>query len=600
VLTLIKKLASVLDPGERRGALLVLGMMIVAAFLEVAGVASILPFIGVLSNPSMVESNALISSVYHWFDFSERRTFLLFLGTVLLVVFLASLAFRALTMIAIQRFSMMRNHTIGVRLLSIYMGQPYEFFLERNSASLAKSLMSEVAVVASGVLLPAMRALSGAIVAIAIVGVLVIIEPITSLALSALFVGSYLGVDKLTKKRVRQAGERRLQANDEQFRIAGEAIQGLKELRILGRENDYIDRFKIPSRAFSYHQSAMLSARETPFYVIQAIAFGGLLTILLFWVMRGDEVPQILPLMSFFAFAGYRLLPAFQDVFRSVGQLRFGLPALNQLSADIQLQNRTVKKSSPHVAPLRFDSSVKFEEISFRYQGAEIDTLSNFSLEIPAKGRLALVGQTGAGKSTVADLILGLLVPSVGRITVDGIVLNEENLRAWQANLGYVPQQIFLTDDTVAANIAFGVPYNEIDHESVRRAAKQAQIHDFIDTELPKKFQTIIGERGARLSGGQRQRLGIARALYRDPKVIIFDEATSALDNQTEAAVIQAVEVLGRDKTVVMIAHRLSTIQTCERIIVLDRGTVAAIGSYQQLAEAEGLFQDLIKLQENS
>lgn len=572
---------------------MVLVMMIVAAFLEVAGVAGILPFIGVLSNPSMIDENGLISAVYHGLDFSDRRSFLIFLGSVLLVVFLASLAFRALTMFAIQRFSIMRIHTIAVRLLSIYMGQTYEFFLHRNSASLGKALLSEVATVASSVLLPTMRAISGAIVSIAIIGVLVFVEPLTSLVLSTIFVGIYATVDRLTKKYVRRAGQLRLEANDEQYRIAGEAIQGLKELRVLGREADYINRFKVPSRIYSHYQSTMMSAREIPFYVIQAVAFGGMLAALLFWIIRGDEVHQVLPLMSFFAFAGYRLLPAFQDVFRSVGQVRFALPALDQLVSDIQLRAKSVAPAVPGRVPISFQEVLQFENVSFRYRGADVDTLSNLSLAIPARGRIALVGHTGAGKSTIADLILGLLLPTTGSIKVDGVALDETNMRAWQSNLGYVPQHIYLTDDTVAANIAFGIPPREIDHQKVERAARQAQIHDFIVSHLPLKFETMIGERGERLSGGQRQRLGIARALYHDPKVIVFDEATSALDNQTEAAVIESIERLGRDKTVVLVAHRFTTIKSCDLICLLDEGAVVGFGGYDELLSKIPLFRDL-------
>jgi ABC-type multidrug transport system fused ATPase/permease subunit len=589
----VKKLASVLDPGERRRAFMVWIMMVIAALLEVAGVASILPFIGVLSNPSIIEQNALMAHVYRWLDFSDQRSFMVFLGVLLLIIFLVSLAFRALTIYAIQRFSIMRIHTIALRLLSIYMGQSYEFFLHHNSASLGKSLLSEVATVASSVLLPAMRALSGAIVCFAIIGVLIIVEPLTSLILSCVFVGSYFLVDRLTKPHVRRAGQLRLEANDDQYRIVGEAIQGLKELRVLGREADYISRFKAPSRAYAQHQSAVLSAREMPFYIIQAVAFGGMLTILLFWIVRGDEVHQIMPLVSFYAFAGYRLLPAFQDVFRSVGQIRFALPALDQLVADMKLSIESVQPAKSDSSPLRFEEDLRFAKVSFRYKGAETDTLSDFSLTIPARSRVALVGHTGAGKSTIADLILGLLTPTVGEIQVDGMPLDAGNMRAWQANLGYVPQHIFLTDDTVAANVAFGVPYADIDQRRLEMAARQAQIYDFIVTDLPKGFDTMIGEKGERLSGGQRQRLGIARALYHDPKVIVFDEATSALDNQTEAAVIDSIEKLGREKTVILVAHRFSTIKTCDFVCFLEKGQVVGFGTYEDLLSTIPSFKDL-------
>lgn len=592
VITLIRNLAAVLDAGERRRALIVLIMMIVAALLEVAGVASILPFIGVLSDPSLMERNTWLAYAYKALGFADQRDFLVFLGAVVLVVFTFGLAFRALTVYAIQRFSLMRIHSIGMRLLRIYMGQPYEFFLHRNSSSLAKSLLSEVATVASSVLMPSMRALSGLIVSVAIVGVLVFVEPVASLLVAVLFVSSYLAVDRLTRRQVRRSGRMRIDANEDQYRIAAEAIQGLKELRVLGREADYVERFRAPSRIYSRHQALMLSAREMPFYVIQAIGFGAMLSFLLWSIVRGDDLSRTLPLISFFAFAGYRLLPAFQDVYRSVGQVRFALPALEQLVSDIQMHSKGVATKKGTVAPLPFERVLSFDQVSFRYQEAENDTLTKFSLSIPARGRMALVGSTGAGKSTVADLVLGLLFPTSGLLTVDGVPLERNNMRAWQENLGYVPQQIYLADDTVAANIAFGVPEDQIDHASVERAARQAQIFDFI-AGLPSGFDTRIGERGARLSGGQRQRLGIARALYRDPKVVVFDEATSALDNQTEAAVMEAIEQLGKEKTVLLVAHRFTTIKSCEAICVIDKGLIAGIGSYDELLRDNALFREL-------
>lgn len=589
---LIKNLATILDAGERRRALLVLIIMIVAALLEVAGVASILPFIGVLTDPSLIERNVWLAYAYDGMGFANQRDFLVFLGAVVLVVFISSLAFRALTVYAIQRFALMRIHSIGLRLLRIYMAQPYEFFLNRNSSSLAKSLLSEVATVASSVLMPAMRALSGFIVSTAIVGVLVLVEPAASLLIAIVFVSSYLAVDLLTRTRVRRSGRMRVQANDDQYRIASEAIQGLKELRVLGREADYVERFRVPSRIYSRHQAIMLSTREMPFYVIQAIGFGAMLSFLLLGIVSGDDLSQTLPLISFFAFAGYRLLPAFQDVYRSVGQVRFALPALEQLVSDMRMQSEGVAVRKGTVTPLSFERVLKFEQVSFRYQGAENDTLADFSLSIPARGRIALVGSTGAGKSTVADLVLGLLLPTSGQVTVDGIPLTRDNVHAWQENLGYVPQQIYLSDDTVTANIAFGVPENEVDHASVERAARQAQIFEFI-AGLPSGFSTRIGERGARLSGGQRQRLGIARALYRNPSVVVFDEATSALDNQTEAAVMDAIEQLGKEKTVLLVAHRFTSIMSCELVCHINQGSVAGFGHYDELLANSAMFREL-------
>ena len=588
----LRKLYSILDARERARGLMILSLMVASAFLEVAGVASILPFIGVLSNPDMITTNHFVSSIYNGFSFDSTRNFLVFLGISMLAFLLVSLAIRALTMAVIQRFSVMRIHSISMRLLEGYMGQPYEFFLEKNTSSLSKSLLSEVQEVAGNVMLPAMRALSGMVVCVAIVSLLIAVEPWTSIVLAGSFGLSYVVIDKLTKRRVRSSGEVRTNANDARFVIAAEALQGIKELRLLARESDYLARFSKPSRAYAHHLSMTMTTRELPFYFIQAVAFGSMLSVLLYWVARGDNVDDILPLMSFFALAGSRLLPAFQDVFRSIGQMRFGLPALNELVRDLSLREN-LTRTNRIIEPLQFEKEIRFERVDFQYRSSKNTNLNGITLEIPVNSTVAFVGHTGAGKSTVVDLLLGLIVPTAGRITVDDVDLDSTSVRAWQLRIGYVPQQIFLADDSVAANIAFGVPASDIDHQAVKRAAKQAHIHDFIVDELPNEYATIVGERGTRLSGGQRQRLGIARALYRDPAVVVFDEATSALDNQTESAIMNAISELGENKTVIIIAHRLATVRNCDQILLLDRGQLVAKGTYETLLQNEKLFREL-------
>lgn len=593
-MAVLGKLYSILDARERLRAAMIFSLMVISAFLEVAGVASILPFIGVLANPEVIHTNHIISAAYQTLHVKDTRAFLIALGVMMLVFLLFSLALRALTVVAIQRFSVMRIHAISMRLLKTYMSQPYEFFLEKNTSSLSKSLLSEVQEVAGNVMLPGMRALAGAVVSTAIIVLLIVVEPATSGVLAGSFGLSYIAIDAFTRQRVKYSGERRLKANDARFVVAAEALQGIKELRLLGREDEYLSRFGAPSKAYAHHQSMTMITRELPFYFIQAVAFGSMLGVLLYWIARGDRVDEILPLISFFAFAGYRLLPAFQDVFRSVGQVRFALPSLDELIRDLSLKQNSLPIGNRPAQSLPFRDKIGFEDVDFQYKSSNTKTIKNLSVDIPANSTVAFVGQTGAGKSTIVDLLLGLMMATSGRITVDGVPLDMRNTRAWQMNLGYVPQQIFLADSTVSANIAFGVPPAEIDNEAVKRAAIQAHIHDFIISELPNGYDTIIGERGARLSGGQRQRLGIARALYRDPQVVVFDEATSALDTQTEAAVMKAITELGQHKTIIIIAHRLATVRNCDQIVLLDRGRLVAQGSYESLLENEELFRDLV------
>jgi ABC-type bacteriocin/lantibiotic exporter with double-glycine peptidase domain len=570
LLDTFRKMRALLSPREQRQALLLLTMMMGAAMLEVAGIASVMPFIIVLTDPSLIQTIPALSLAYDLFGFSDSRSFLVALGGLLLSTFLASLSFRALTLYAIQRYSSMRLHSLGRHLLGAYLSQPYEFFLSSNSATLSKKILSEVASVANGVLLPLMRAISGLVVSAAILGLLLLVQPIVSLAMGISLGATYAVIFVATKARTKKSGTAFVNANTRRYVVASEALQGYKELKVLGRLGDYLERFDSPSKEFARQYADNQISRELPYYFVQAIAFGGIIILLLVLAARGNDLTETLPIVSFFAFAGYRLLPAFQDIFRSVGQLRFYLPALDELYVDMM---RPTAKPIPYDEGVRLalNESIRLEGVSFRYEDSERVALSDVSICIKAGTKVGLIGQTGAGKSTLVDLLLGLITPQQGTIFVDNIALGPDRIADWQRNIGYVPQNIFLADDTISANIAFGVPVDQIDQRRVDHAARQAQIHEFIET-LPEGYATIVGERGSRLSGGQVQRIGIARALYNQPDILVLDEATSALDGTTEAAVMGSMALLQGEKTIIVVAHRLSTVQDCHTVFHFEGG----------------------------
>lgn len=594
------KLRSLLAPAERRRAKLVFLLMAGRALLEMVGVASVMPFVAVLADPDLVTTNRYLATAYAVLGFDSPRSFLFFLGFVVLMLFVSSLAFRALTTYEIVRFSNMRLHSIGCRLLAAYLRQPYEFFLNRNTADLGKTLLAEVKTVTDSVLVTALRGLSSGLVALMLLILLLSVEPLLSLAVFGLLGSAYGLIYAFTRRLLRRIGKERLGANKKRYVLANEALNGIKELRILGREETYLQRFSEPSRLFARHQATSRVIGEMPFYVVQTAAFGGILVLVLFLLGRHGGIQGALPLISLYAFAGYRLLPVFQEVFRSATEIGFSLPALDALYADLMHKEGGVAaSSSSDVAPLPLTNGIRFESVTYRFPNAPGPAVEGLDLFIPAGSSVALVGRTGAGKSTTTDLLLGLLQPSEGRILIDGEPLGGESLRRWQRNVGYVPQAIFLSDDTVTANIAFGVPEREIDRIAVERAARTARIHDFIVGDLGQGYDTVIGERGVRLSGGQRQRLAIARALYRDADVIVFDEATSALDNATEAAVMQAIEELHGRKTIILIAHRLSTVRKCDRLFLLRGGRLVAQGTPDDLRTGSPEFALLTQVGED-
>ena len=311
---------------------------------------------------------------------------------------------------------------------------------------------------------------------------------------------------------------------------------------------------------------------------------------MLYLLLRGSLL-EVMPMIGLYAFASYRLLPALGEIFGGIAKIRTSLAPLDNLHDELRQQAVAAGASRDEIEALPLRDRLEMRGVTFRYHPDQEPILAGFNLVVPANTSVAFVGATGSGKTTTIDILLGLLTPESGQILVDGAALTAEKLPQWQKSLGYVPQHIYLSDDTVAHNIAFGVPYHRVDRRAVERAARIANIHDFVVTELAEGYDRVVGERGIRLSGGQRQRLGIARALYHDPDVLVFDEATSALDNVTEVNVLQAVERLARTKTIIMIAHRLSTVRKCDRIFVLDKGRIVAQGSYDELLQSSPKFQ---------
>jgi len=360
-------------------------------------------------------------------------------------------------------------------------------------------------------------------------------------------------------------------------------------VKLASLEKVYVQRFASPAQTYAQHQASAQVISQLPRFALEAIAFGGMLLVVLYLMARSGGFAEALPVVALYALAGYRLMPALQQVYGAITQLRFVGPALEALHRDISDFQPFYEYENGNLQPLT--QSIAIKNIFYRYPNAARLALKDVSLNIKARTTVGLVGATGSGKTTTVDLILGLLEPNAGTLEVDGKIIDKSNRRAWQRCLGYVPQQIYLSDDTVAANIAFGVAPEAIDQIAVERAAKIANLHEFVSNEMPDGYKTSVGERGVRLSGGQRQRIGIARALYHNPQVLILDEATSALDNLTEQAVMEAVHNLGHNVTIILIAHRLSTVKECDTIFFLDKGEIHGHGTFEELTLSNERFR---------
>ncbi|MBB25756.1 MAG: ABC transporter ATP-binding protein [Geminicoccus sp.] len=566
-------------------------MITFMALLDALGVASIVPFIGVLTNAELVETNPFLLPLYTSstdFGISSPQQFILAFGLGVFVLYMVSVCFKALTTYAILRFALMQEFSIGKRLIERYLRQPYTWYLRRNSAELSKTILSEVQHVTKQAILPTLTLISQGTVILALLLLLVLIDPALALTVGVVLGAAYVLIYLACRQYLAVIGRDRVEANQKRFTVLDEAFSGIKEIKVMALEDAYIRRFCKPARLYSKHLAAAEIIGQLPRYVLEAIAFGGLLLIMLTVLARSEGVSDALPLVALYAFAGYRLMPAIQKIFQAAVKLRFVGPTLDSIHRDIRGLTATRLDDGP---VSKLTQSVELDNVSFQYPDAKRHTLKDISLTIPHRTTVGFVGTTGSGKTTVVDIILGLHAIDSGTLKIDGKSIDAGNARSWQSTIGYVPQDIYLTDASIASNIAFGAEEQDIDQQKVEQAAKIANLYDFVVNELPDQFETQLGERGVRLSVGQRQRVGIARALYNNPDVIILDEATSALDNLTEHAVMEAVKRLQGEKTVIIIAHRLSTIKSCDRIFLLEQGQITGQGTYSELIEKNEVFR---------
>ncbi len=594
----LRKLFSLLTRREQRNLYILFVAVLLMASLQVASVASIMPFLSVASDPSIIQENEYLRWAYATFGFDDDRSFLIALGLGALLALVVSNVFIILTRWAMERYSWGRNHSLSRRLLRSYLYRPYEYFLTRNSSELGKNILEEVKEVTDQMLKPTLRGVAKAVVALFIVGFLVYFDPVVALMVTVVLGAAYGAIYLVVRSQLDERGEARVEANTKRYQFVGEAFGGIKEVKIQGKEEAFLNLYDDPSERYARNQALYRVIKKAPRYIIEMVAFGGIILIAVYLIAVRESLQQVIPVLGLYAFAGYRLLPALQEAFHGLASARFNIAALNKLHRDLKGLAEARSSASggadgTAAPPLLLEEELALREVSYTYPDADRPAIKNLSLAIPARSMVGFVGKTGSGKTTAVDLALGLLRPQEGEITIDGTPLRANNLRRWQQTLGYVPQHIYLSDDTVARNIAFGVPRDQIDMETVREAARRAHILDYVEQDLPNRWETVVGERGVKLSGGQRQRIGIARALYHDPSVLVFDEATSALDQSTEAGVMEAIYDLEGEQTILIISHRLSTVQRADNIFMLEEGRKVGEGSYDELLDKHAKFRSM-------
>lgn len=599
MLGIYQKVFSLLGARDRKRFFLLLAMVIVMGVFDTVGIASILPFLQVLAEPASVNEPGWLNTLYTVLGFATIKGFSIFLGCMVFVLIVASVTFKALTLYALTRFGAMRTFRISSDLLRGFLNQPYPWFLGRHTSALSNSILNETNQFIAGCLLPALNLLPNLVSTIMIAVFVSYIEPQIALFALLLLGGSYMLIYVALRGLVLRLGERRVAANKARFRAVQEAMGGIKELKLMGLEDMFSARFDASAFRLAQIQSKSLVLQQVPRFALEGLAFGGVILMLLYLVTRGNgDLSQVLPTLGFLVIALGRLLPALQQIYRNFSTMRFSTAVLNNLITELN----GLTPPAPEVLAAAKESkrqaltqNLTLQDVSYSYPNAERTALNKLSLDLKANTTIGLVGGTGAGKTTIVDVMLGLLRPDSGQVLVDGTALTPALVPGWQRAIGYVPQQIFLVDASIAENIAFGTKPEDIDPAALERAARVASLHDFITTELPEGYDTKVGEKGTRLSGGQRQRVGIARALYHDPDFLIMDEATSALDNVTERAVMEAVNNISGQKTILMIAHRLTTVRNCDKIILLKHGEKAAEGRYDDLLRDSPDFRAMVE-----
>ncbi|MGF1532017.1 MAG: ABC transporter ATP-binding protein [Puniceicoccaceae bacterium] len=573
---LYRKVYRLARPYGRRKPAIVLVVILAQGIFQVAGVTSIFPFLALAAEPDAFRTSKLGETILSCLPTLENSQLLLLAG--LFAIFTLALAnlTNFISDYIRARYAHGLGHFLRTRLLAEMASKPWSYYLENNTGVLLKKASGDVMQMVYNVILPSLEAVARFVTAVLLVITLFVVDIWIAVTSGTIVILFYAATYRLLQKSRVAASERMKVADRGAMQEAQQLLGGIKPVRISGSESHFVERFSQHSHEQAKVQAVLPLYFQTPKYILEPVAFGGVIAAVLVYASLGQSLQEILPSLGVIALAGYRLLPAAQIFYGQLSQISTSRYSVEEVAEEFEPVLREVHRSpktssSAHAQTLGFENNLRLEKVSFQYPGAPQPIFDNLSLNLPKNHSLGIIGKTGSGKSTLVDIILGLHQPTSGEVYADEVPINEANIHDWRRTIGYVPQEIFLIDDTIARNIAFGLPDHQIDQERLQEAAKAAQILSFIEEDLPEGFATIVGERGIRLSGGQRQRIGLARALYSNPELLILDEATSALDHETEAEVMRAINAQRGQITMIVIAHRLSTVEQCDFLLDLNQ-----------------------------
>jgi ABC-type multidrug transport system fused ATPase/permease subunit len=552
----------------------VLGLIFFNGLLQLIGVSSVFPFFALAADPDRIRRSSVGAKLLSILPPMDTNQLLVAAGCFAIAMLLLSSIGSLITEVVRIRYAFSFCQWLRQRIFESYSSRPYAYFLQRNSSELYQKLW-DVATFIGSVLLPLGEVISRIVLTLFLVSAVFIVQPWVAFGALVLFGGFYLIVFLWLRPRTKAVTDG-MHYNSLNFgKNTYQFLHGIKPLLVHDRSRYLMGKALKHSEMVGYYQSMVPIYSNGPRYLVEPLAFGGLVAIVVVLALQGRPFSDILPNLSVMAIAGYRLLPSLQMLYSQLVNVTSNMHTLSQLEEELfsiedEFSHSPVRPSIS-LEPLSFKREILLDKITFQYPAASTPTISSLTLAFHKNESIGIAGPSGSGKSTLIDLLLGLHLPIAGQILVDGVPLTHANMASWRSMIGYVPQDIYLMDETIAENIAFGIEPSSIDPDALRKAAQAAQILDFIERELPKGFQTVVGERGVRLSGGQRQRIGLARALYHKPQILILDEATSALDHQTEAAVMETINHLQGTMTIITIAHRLTTLDRCDHVIQLQK-----------------------------
>ncbi|MUK49013.1 ABC transporter ATP-binding protein [Aliivibrio fischeri] len=593
---LIKELFFLLDKKQRSNLYKLQVLVVLMACLELIGIASIGPFMALVSDMSLLDSNSYFKYIKEIFHPENQYGMLYIVGCLVLVALALSSFVSMVTTWYLSLFSFKTGAEMADRLYSYYLRQSWVFHSNTSSAKITKQLSTETTRITAHVILPLMQMNARIVLVCFIVSALFIFNPLVALSGALIFSLAYVFLYKVVKTRLKVNGESISNMSEVRFRIINEGLGGIKDILILNRSNDLINQFKKSGAEFSIANGENNALSLVPRYIMEFLAFGSMIGLILYLIKTNpSDLGSILPTLAVYGIAGFKLLPAIQQVYASMALVKGNIEAFQEIKPDLVASIQSEFKVNENInssARMNCKKTISLNNVTFSYPGTEKNILDQLTMSFPVNSIVGVVGSSGSGKSTAIDMILGLISPSKGSLDIDGKAVSSETMRTWQNNLGFVPQDIFLSQGSIAENIAFGLEKENIDFNKVEQVIKFAKLEALIN-DLPEGIYSLVGERGVQLSGGQRQRIAIARALYTDSSILIFDEATSALDGVTEKLIMDAIHQFSGKKTIILIAHRIKTVSKCDVIFFLDKGKVTQQGTYDELLDTNESFREM-------